>query len=147
MTVDAVDRVRNYFGKAPEMSKAEDMGQTTAVLDRDVVVTRLLAQTAESLDTDGVHKTTLAALLLAAADNPASVQFSSVVFEIPVAALNESLLRLRLQGKIELTSTGFTLTAEGRTDSEASASSPFAAFLQELVGRKLREWQIAPNPA
>jgi hypothetical protein len=129
------------------MSEAGEMGQTASVLDRDVVVTRLLAQTADDLATKGVHKTTLTALLLAAADNPDSVQFSSVAFEIPVAALNESLLRLRLQGKIELTSDGFTLTDRGRTDSEASAESPFAAFLKELVGRKLREWQLTPTTA
>lgn len=130
------------------MSGVEATRQIGAdVIDRDDVVTRLLAQAAESLETTGVHKTTLAALLVAAAENPSSLDYPSSAFEVPVAALNDSLLRLRLDGKVELTRDGFVLTEQGRVESEKTATWPLAGFLKDLVGRKLLEWQIAPARA
>lgn len=130
------------------MSEAEKMIDSVGtVVDRDDVVARLLAETAELLHRNGVHKTTLAALLLAAAENPDAPTFRSDVFEVPRSALNDALLRLRLEGKVVLTDEGYALTEPGRSEAKGLDSTPIATFLQELVGRKLLEWRVLPSSA
>lgn len=127
------------------MSPVGSGGTVAAGADRDSVITQLLVEVSEQLQTASVHKSTLAALLMAAAESPDVVDHRSPAFEKAPASLNDALVALRLAGKVELTDSGYRLTDAARVEAEELHSAPFAKWLGQLVGRKLQEWQIAPR--
>jgi len=102
-------------------------------------VARLLAETSELLQRPAVHKSTLAALLVAAAEDPDADPGLAEVVRVPKADLNDALLELRSEGRVRLTAEGFELTGSPDT---AETADRLGAYLEGLVGRKLREWQI-----
>lgn len=111
-------------------------------IGRDEVVTQLLAEASELLQQPAVHKSTLLALLAAAAEDPEADPVLTRVVRVPKADLNDALLALRSMGQVQLTADGFTLTSRPSEGQRDASSERLAGYLERLVGRKMREWHV-----
>lgn len=126
------------------MVEWSDMVRTGSAheVDNDEIVAGLLEETSHGLKSAAVHKTTLVALLAAASEDPDAPVLLEPVLRRPSTSLNDALLMLRRDGRVELTPDGFILTSAGRAAASHGSPPAVAEFLRRLVGRKLSEWKL-----
>jgi len=94
---------------------------------------------------EGVHRTTLLAILAALHDSPdTAVEALLPLFD--QQQLSDSLLRLRAYQLATLDEHGFRLTKAGEDEvAKSSSTAPLAdlkVMLQKLVGPKVLEWRL-----
>ncbi len=120
--------------------------QGADTVEAEALLAELLREVADATSSPSVRKTTLSALIAAIQEDgggPAEI-------DVPLARLTGSglgdlLLHLRHRGLVRLTDEGFRVSDE-LTD-QAEGIRPHTAFLESLVSKKLRDWQVSPAKA